>query len=57
MNMSMAFDETDDNSASMSAPQISEELCMILKTDDDRGECSCKAMSNFPIMFDEYLRN
>ena len=30
---------------------------MTLRTDDDRGAPNCKAMSKFPIVFDDYLKN
>ena len=64
MNMSMAFDEADDNtgpSKQQQQPQqpeiIQNEIAFTLTTDDERGHPNCKSMSGFPIQFDDYLKN
>ena len=59
--MSMAFDDTDDNSApsqqQQEPQQVENEIAFTLTTDDERGAPNCKSMSGFPIQFDDYLKN
>ena len=57
--MSMAFDENDGGPQQQNQEPvvIKDEICWTLKTNDDNFMPNCKAMSGFPITFDEYLKN